>query len=139
MVVRIIGGILRILIIDDDKSSTDLMRVLLSTYPAEVHITNNPSEGIELARQIRPGLILLDQCMPEMDGKQVCQVIRKTSSTPILILSAADTPDMIASILDAGADDFLEKPVSREMLFAYINKLTRYHKTGPLLSIPSVV
>jgi DNA-binding response OmpR family regulator len=124
---------LRILIIDDDPASTDLLRILLKSYPAEVYSTNLPAEGIEMAKKIQPGLILLDLWMPDMDGKQVCKAIRKTSSIPILILSALDTPEVIADVLNAGADDYLVKPVSLSILHAYIKKFARFHKTGPLL------
>jgi two-component system, OmpR family, response regulator VicR len=125
---------LRILIIDDDPASTDLLRILLASSPAEVYSTNMPAEGIEMVKKIQPGLILLDLWMPEMDGRQVCKAIRKTSSVPILILSALDTPDVIADVLNAGADDYLVKPVSQGVLQAYIKKYARTHKTGPMLA-----
>jgi DNA-binding response OmpR family regulator len=124
---------LRILIIDDDPASTDLLRILLSSYPAEVCSTILPAEGFEVARRIQPDLILLVLWMPDMDGRQVCKAIRKTSSVPILILSALDTPNVIADVLNAGADDYLVKPVSQSILHAYVNKFARFHKTGPLV------
>lgn len=127
------GGILRILIIDDDPASTDLLRILLASCPADVYSTNMPADGIEMVKKINPGLILLDLWMPEMDGRQVCKAIRKTSSVPILILSALDTPEVIAEVLNAGADDYLVKPVSQSVLHAYIKKYARFHKTGPML------
>jgi len=123
----------RILIIDDDPASTDLLRLLLASYPAEVVSTNYPAEGIELARKLKPDLILLDLWMPELDGLDVCKTIRRTSSVPILILSALDTPETIAGVLDAGADDYLVKPVTRNILQAYIKKFARTIQTGPLL------
>jgi two-component system response regulator VicR len=92
-----------------------------------------PAEGIEMAKKIQPDLILLDLWMPDMDGKQVCKAIRKTSSVPILILSALDKPEVIAEVLNVGADDYLVKPVSQSILHAYIKKFSRFHKTGPLL------
>jgi len=124
---------LRILIIDDDPASTDLLRILLTSYPAEVHVTNLPAEGIEIAKRIQPDLILLDLWMPDLDGKQVCKAIRKTSSVPILILSALDTPDVIAGVLNAGADDYLVKPVSQSILHAYVKKFARLQITNTLV------
>ena len=117
----------RILIIDDDPASTDLIRILLASYPAEVYSTNLPAEGIDMARKLKPDLILLDMWMPEMDGRQVCKAIRHNSSVPILILSALDTPETIAEVLNAGADDYLVKPVSQNILHAYIRKFSRVH------------
>jgi two-component system, OmpR family, response regulator MtrA len=123
----------RILIIDDDPASTDLIRILLASYPAEVFSTNLPSEGIDMVRKIKPDMILLDMWMPEMDGRQVCKAIRHNSSVPILILSALDTPDTIAEVLNAGADDYLVKPVSQNILHAYLRKFSRVQQTGPLI------
>ncbi len=124
---------MRILIIDDDPASTDLIRILLASFPAEVISTNLPVEGIDLARKIKPDLILLDLWMPEMDGRQVCKTIRRTSFVPIIILSALDTPEMIAEVLNAGADDYLVKPVTQNVLHAYIRKFCRDRQTGPLI------
>jgi DNA-binding response OmpR family regulator len=129
----------RILIIDDDPASTDLISILLASFPAEVYSTNLPSEGIDMAKKLKPDVILLDMWMPEMDGRQVCKAIRHNSSVPILILSALDTPDTIAAVLDAGADDYLVKPVSQNILHAYLRKFSRVHQTGPLLVSRAVV
>jgi DNA-binding response OmpR family regulator len=129
----ILEGFVRILIIDDDPASTDLIRILLASFPAEVFVTNLPAEGIELARKMKPDLILLDLWMPEIDGRQVCKTIRRTSSVPIIILSALDTPEMIAEVLNAGADDYLVKPVTQNILHAYIRKFCRDRQTGPLI------
>jgi len=123
----------RILIIDDDPASTELIRILLASFPAEVISTNLPAEGIDLAKKLKPDLILLDLWMPEMDGRQVCKAIRRSSSVPILILSALDSPETIAEVLDAGADDYLIKPVSQNILHAYIKKFLRVQQTSPLI------
>ncbi len=124
---------MRILIIDDDSASTDLLKLLLASYPAEVLTSNTPLDGVELARKLKPDLILLDLWMPEMNGLDVCKTIRRFSTVPILILSALDTPETIAGVLDAGADDYLVKPVTRNILQAYIKKFSRVIQTGPLL------
>jgi CheY-like chemotaxis protein len=131
--ISVLEEFVRILIIDDDPASTDLLRLLLASYPAEVVSTNHPAEGIELARKLKPDLILLDLWMPELNGLDVCKTIRRTSSVPILILSALDTPETIADVLNAGADDYLVKPVTRNILQAYIKKFARVIQTGPLL------
>jgi len=123
----------RILIIDDDPASTELIRILLASFPAEVISTNLPAEGIDLAKKLKPDLILLALWMPEMDGRQVCKAIRRSSSVPILILSALDSPETIAEVLDAGADDYLIKPVSQNILHAYIKKFLRVQQTSPLI------
>lgn len=116
---------MKILVIDDDPAMTDLLQLILE--PASHHITaaNSGLEGIHLARQIMPELIILDMMMPEMSGPEVCRNIRKFSNVPILILSALDSPGMVVSALEAGADDYLIKPTTSGMLLAHINKLVR--------------
>ena len=121
----------KILVIDDDTAITELMGMLLKTFGFEVLTTNISTEGIKLAREENPNVILLDLMMPELDGWQVCKAIRQTSNVPILILSAINDPRMVASVLDVGADDFLVKPVPSGVLVANIKKLMR-RNTGAL-------
>ena len=78
-----------------------------------------------LAKNESPDVIILDLMMPEMDGYQVCNAIRPFSSVPILILSAFDMPGMVSKALDAGADDYLIKPVASSILIAHLNNLVR--------------
>lgn len=121
----------KILVIDDDAAITELMSMLLKTFGFEVLTTNIGEEGIRIAREANPNVILLDLMMPDLDGWQVCKEIRKTSTVPILILSAINDPRMVASVLDVGADDFLVKPVPSGVLVANIKKLIR-RNTGAL-------
>ena len=121
----------KILVIDDDAAITELMSMLLKTFGFEVLTTNIGEEGIRIAHEANPNVILLDLMMPDLDGWQVCKEIRKTSTVPILILSAINDPRMVASVLDVGADDFLVKPVPSGVLVANIKKLIR-RNTGAL-------
>ena len=121
----------KILVIDDDAAITELMSMLLKTFGFEVLTTNIGEEGIRIAREANPNVILLDLMMPDLDGWQVCKEIRKTSTVPILILSAINDPRTVASVLDVGADDFLVKPVPSGVLVANIKKLIR-RNTGAL-------
>ncbi len=120
----------KILVIDDDIAITELMSMLLKTFGFDVITTNIGSEGIRLARETSPNIILLDLMMPDMDGWQVCKAIRQTSGVPILVLSAINDPRMVASVLDVGADDFLVKPVPSGVLVANIKKLLRRNTSG---------
>ncbi|MHB8778830.1 MAG: response regulator transcription factor [Anaerolineales bacterium] len=121
---------IKILVIDDDIAITELMSTLLKTHGFDVITTNSGSAGIHLAREKNPGVVLLDLTMPDVDGWQVCKEVRIFSNVPILILSAINDPGMVASVLDIGADDFLVKPVSSDMLVARIRKMVR--QTGTL-------
>lgn len=115
----------KVLVIDDDAAITELMGMLLKTNGFEALLCNTGKEGIQLVKEKKPGIILLDLMMPDLDGWQVCKEIRTFSNAPILILSAVNDPRMVASVLDAGADDFLVKPVPSSILVAHIKKLDR--------------
>jgi DNA-binding response OmpR family regulator len=115
----------KILVIDDDPAMTDLLRLILSPIQAAIFTSNSGPEGVEIAASENPDIIILDLMMPEMDGWEVCRIVREASNVPILIMSAIDNPGLIAKALDAGADDFLVKPVPSGVLIAHIMNLTR--------------
>lgn len=129
----------KLLVIDDDSAVTELLSLLLKSHGYDVMAVNSGPDGIGLLREKKVDLIILDLMMPDMDGWEVCKEVRKFSSVPIIILSALNDPAMIASILDAGADDYLTKPASSSVLVAHIKQLVRrtgtgnLHATGPLL------
>ncbi|MEN6571766.1 MAG: response regulator [Anaerolineaceae bacterium] len=116
---------MKILVIDDDPAMTDLLRLILSPIQAAIFTSNSGPEGVEIAASENPDIIILDLMMPEMDGWEVCRIVRESSNVPILIMSAIDNPGLIAKALDAGADDFLVKPVPSGVLIAHIMNLTR--------------
>ncbi len=118
---------IKILAIDDDPAMTELLKILLEANNFEIITSNSSVEGIELVKKIQPDIILLDLMMPEMDGRETCQEIRRFSNTPILIISALDNPGTVANTLDAGADYYLIKPVPSSLLIAHIKNLTRRH------------
>jgi two-component system, OmpR family, response regulator len=120
-----IQEMLKILTIDDDQAMTALLALLLKRNSLDVYIANTGEEGIKLTREISPDLVILDLMMPGMDGWQVCSQIRSFSNVPLLVLSALDSPGMVASALDAGADDYLVKPVTVGVLIAHLHTLTR--------------
>ena len=120
----------KVLVIDDDTAITDLLSMLLKISDFDPIVSNSGKEGIQLARDCAPDVVILDLMMPDVNGWDVCKAIRSFSSVPIVTLSAINDPEMIASILDAGADDFLVKPVPSGVLVAHLKKLTR--RTGSL-------
>ena len=119
----------KILVIDDDEGMTELLSMVLSPESSQVITANTGPKGIEMAKGQSPDIIILDLMMPEMNGWSICQQIRKFSDVPILILSAIDSPSLVAKALDVGADDYLVKPVSSSTLLARLNQLTRRAKT----------
>jgi len=116
---------MKILVIDDDPAMTELLKLLLQQAASEVLTANSGRDGVSLAKLHGPDVVILDLMMPEMDGWKVCKLIREFSRVPILILSALDSPGMVARALDAGADDYLIKPVPSGVLIAHLNTLVR--------------
>lgn len=129
----------KIIVIDDDTAVTDLLSVLLKSHGFDVRATNNSSEGLNLIRDDKFDLVILDLMMPEMDGWEICKEVRAFSQVPIIVLSALNDPSMVASVLDAGADDYLTKPTPSRILVAHINRLTRRGTTTPLSAASSVL
>jgi DNA-binding response OmpR family regulator len=116
---------IKALIIDDDLAMTDLLSLLLKSYGLEVFVVNDSEEGLQAVERDAPDIILLDLMMPGKTGWDLCREIRAVSKVPIAVLSAIDDPVMVASALDAGADDYMVKPIPSGELLAHINNLTR--------------
>ena len=114
-----------VLIIDDDHAVTDLLIMTLEPQNFEVHTINSGSGGVEMVREINPDVVIVNLLMPGKDGWQVCREIRTFSQVPILILSGLDKPGMVERALDAGADEYLLKPVPTSVLTARLNTLVR--------------
>ena len=121
---------IKILVIDDDTAVTDLLSVLLRSQGFDVTATNSSSDGLGYVRENEPDLIILDLMMPEIDGWEVCRSVRTFSQVPIIVLSALNDPSMVASVLDAGADDYLTKPTPSRVLVAHINRLIKRNETN---------
>jgi two-component system KDP operon response regulator KdpE len=116
---------MKIIVIDDDPAMTELLQLLLQPTSSEIYTANSGPVGIDLIQNHKPDVVVLDLMMPDMDGWQVCKKIREFSDVPVLVLSALDNPGVVAEALDAGADDYLIKPVASGVLIAHINKLLR--------------
>jgi two-component system KDP operon response regulator KdpE len=124
----------RVLVIDDNPDMTELISTLLIPEHYDVFTTNQALQGINLVREIRPDVVILDLMMPDMHGLQVCQEIRKFSSVPLLVLSADSTPGLSTRLLDEGADDFLLKPMNPNILVAQTNRLARRSRQAAALT-----
>jgi DNA-binding response OmpR family regulator len=120
----------KILVIDDDAAVTDLLSMLLRSQGFDVIATNSSSDGLGFIRKDEPDMIILDLMMPDIDGWEVCRSVRAFSQVPIIVLSALNDPSMVASVLDAGADDYLTKPTPSRVLVAHINRLIRRNETN---------
>jgi two-component system, OmpR family, KDP operon response regulator KdpE len=116
---------LLLLLIDDDPSVTDLLRLMLKPTFPNVRITNSGAEGLSMVKDLKPDLVILDLMMPDIDGWEICEKIRGFSGVPVLIISALDKPGMIAEALNSGANDYLIKPITANMLLGHVKKLLK--------------
>ena len=114
---------IKVLVIDDDPGMTALLGLLLRSYGMDVISANVSELGLELARNEKPDVITLDLMLPNINGWQLCKMIRSFSKVPILAVSALDDPGSIARALEAGADEYFVKPVQSNLLVKSINKL----------------
>ena len=121
-----------ILVIDNDPSTAAVFKKLLISKDYHVLTTNSSKESLDIVQRVMLDLIILDLLMPEMDGWQLCQSIREMTRTPILIISAIESSEIITKTLNLGADDYLVKPVSSYTLLAHVKNLVRRHKTEEL-------
>lgn len=116
----------KILAIDDDNTTLQLLDFFLTKHGYEVTVVSNGINGIEKAREIIPDLILLDVMMPNMDGIDVCKKLRadeKTAKIPILFLSALSQDVEVMRGLMAGSDGYIVKPFEPDNLLKSIEKL----------------
>ena len=114
-----------ILLIDDDTDFLKLTSLIFKESGAQVIVTPSGLEGMGKLFTHRPDLIILDAMMPDVDGFQICQKIRQFSNTPLIMLSALDQDQLMLQGLEAGADDFLSKPINPEILLARAKAVMR--------------
>lgn len=123
----------QILIIDDDPAIQILLKRTLHNQGYEVSVASNGEDGLVLARKIRPGLVLCDWNMPRMNGLQVCRQVKATpelSTTIFILLTSRNALEDRVEGLDAGADDFLTKPVEMAELKARVRAGLRLHEAN---------
>ncbi|MBC8259038.1 MAG: response regulator transcription factor [SAR324 cluster bacterium] len=115
----------KILIIDDDEKLNQLLTDYLGKMGFEVLTATLPSEGLEKLERENPDLVILDVMLPEMNGFEVCRMIRQKSSVPVLMLTArGEVMDRVVG-LEIGADDYLPKPFEPRELVARIQAIFR--------------
>ncbi|MBW8735457.1 MAG: response regulator, partial [Asticcacaulis sp.] len=118
----------RVLIVDDIPANVRLLQAKLEADYYDVITAGNGEAGIETAIEEQPDIILLDVMMPGVDGYEVCRQLKhhpETRHIPIILLTALDGRDDRLSGLEAGADDFLTKPVDDVILMARLKALVR--------------
>jgi class 3 adenylate cyclase/CheY-like chemotaxis protein len=118
----------RILVADDNSANVEILRARLAAHGYEILTAANGGEALALAREQQPDLILLDVMMPGLDGFEVCRRLKADGALPfmpvILVTARTDTKDVVAG-LEAGADEYLTKPVDQAALVARVKSMLR--------------
>src|SRR6476660_9334565 len=118
----------RVLVVDDILANVKLLEARLSAEYFDVFTAYSGEEALELLRTERVDVVLLDVMMPGMDGFEVCRRIKgspKTMHVPVVMVTALDQPSDKVQGLEAGADDFLTKPVDEIALITRVKNLAR--------------
>ena len=129
----------RILVVDDEAAVTDLLAYNLRKAHYDVLIAADGRAALQLAQEANPDLILLDLMIPEVDGLDVCRELRKSSSVPIIMITArGEEIDRVVG-LEIGADDYVTKPFSVRELMARVKAVLRRAQNDGLDKEPSTI
>jgi CheY-like chemotaxis protein len=115
----------RILIVEDNMDTYELMRFILELNGYETFLAMDGLDGVNAARKQRPDLILMDLSMPEMDGWEATRRIKNdpiTDSIPLIAVTARALPGDRARALEAGCDDYITKPMDLSELISMVNR-----------------
>jgi two-component system OmpR family response regulator len=120
------GSMVRVLVVDDEQSLTELLRMALRYEGWDVRTAADGLSAVRIAREFRPDAIVLDIMLPDIDGLEVLQRVRADGTeTPVLFLTAKDSLDDRIAGLTAGGDDYVTKPFSLEEVVARLRGLIR--------------
>jgi DNA-binding response OmpR family regulator len=115
----------KILVVDDDKKTVDLIRLYLERERYLVLVAYDGQAALEITRQKHPNLIILDWMLPKIDGASVCRLLCSEGAPPIIMLTARSTEEEKLFGLDLGADDYITKPFSPKELVARVRVVLR--------------
>ncbi len=118
----------RVLVVDDVPANVKLLEARLSAEYFDVTTAHSGAEALAACERAECDIVLLDVMMPDMDGFEVCRILKSNPAThhiPVVMVTALDQPSDRVQGLQAGADDFLTKPVSDIALIARVRSLTR--------------
>tara|TARA_Y100000766_G_C18836815_1_gene570871 strand:+ start:58 stop:732 length:675 start_codon:yes stop_codon:yes gene_type:complete len=123
---------LTILLVDDEKDILEFLSYNLEKEGFTVFTANNGSKGLELAKKYNPDLIILDVMMPEMDGIETCQNIRnikELDNTLVIFLTARSEEYSELAGFNAGADDYITKPIKPKLLVSRVNAILKRRRS----------
>jgi DNA-binding response OmpR family regulator len=126
-----------ILVVDDEPKIIRLARDYLEKNGYRVLTAGDGQSALNMARREKPDLIVLDLMLPQLDGREVCKILRRDSDVPIIMLTAlAEEVDQVTG-LEIGADDYVTKPFSPRALVARVRALLRRSRGG--IKAPSII
>ena len=114
-----------VLLVEDDPGVVEIARTYLAHDGHNVLVANDGLEGLRLARENDPDLLVLDLMLPKLNGEEVCRVLREESDVPIVMLTARYSEEDRLAGLDLGADDYITKPYSPRELCARVRAVLR--------------
>jgi DNA-binding response OmpR family regulator len=117
-----------ILVVDDEPSNFDVIETFLFEQDYQLHYASSGKYALESLDSLQPDLILLDVMMPEIDGIEVCRRLKampQWANVPIIMVTALSSKEDLAKCLNAGADDFIGKPVNSFELRARVQSMLR--------------
>jgi two-component system KDP operon response regulator KdpE len=123
----------RILVVDDEPQIRRVLRSTLAFRGYELVEAANGEEALELARKVKPDLILLDVNLPGMSGIETCRELRRFTAMPIIMLTVRNAERDKVVALDAGADDYVTKPFGIEELLARVRASLRRHSSAEVI------
>ena len=115
----------KILIVEDDLKTSNLLKLYLRQAGYKAEIANDGYTGLDMARRMQPDLIVLDLMLPNLDGLDICRLLRMETNVPIIILTAKSTEDDVLRGLELGADDYIAKPFSPREVVARVKTVLR--------------
>lgn len=115
----------RILIVDDEVKIVEVVKSYLENSGYSVYVAYNGVDAVNLFDKINPHLMILDLMLPDISGEDICEMLRKRSKVPIVMLTAKTGEEDILKGLDIGADDYVTKPFSPRQLVARVKALLR--------------
>ncbi|MCC7206377.1 MAG: response regulator [Anaerolineae bacterium] len=117
----------KVLVVDDEPQTVELIRLMFKTLGHEAEGASTGAEAISAARRNKPLMVLLDVMLPDMSGYDVCTALKampEMAGVPVIMLTALDDRTTREKALNAGADTFVAKPVSRAQLRDYLDRAT---------------
>jgi two-component system KDP operon response regulator KdpE len=128
-----------VLLVDDDPALVRVLTVGFEARDFDLHVATTGSDAIEQFARYDPDVVILDLGLPDIDGIDVCERLRRMSRSPIIVLSADGAEERKVRALDLGADDYLTKPFSLPELLARVRVALRHRRALGLVSESDVV